>query len=331
MEAQLRAVARGASMTVNIKQIEQAAARIEGYVHRTPVMSSELIDAAAGCQILFKCENLQKTGAFKARGAHNAVLSLDEAARSRGVATHSSGNHAAALALAASRVGIPAFIVIPENAPLTKVEAVRSYGGEIRFCEATQLARETTLQEVCDRTGACFIPPFDHPDVIAGQGTTALEIAAQLESPPDFLITPVGGGGLLAGCAVASKDLMPDCSVIGAEPAGADDACRSFYSGERLPQLAPDTIADGLRTSVGELNFQIIRQQVDDILTVDDAAIVSAMRLVWTRMKLVIEPSAAVGLAVVLEQPERFAGKRVAIVLSGGNVDIDRLPWSMRE
>lgn len=315
------------NMRPDIDDIRAAAKRIAPYVHRTPLMSSELINRQAGCEIVFKCENLQKVGAFKARGAHNAVLKLDDTQRSSGVATHSSGNHAAALALAASHFNSPAYIVMPENAPASKVEAVHAYGGDITFCESTQAARESTLAAICLRTGAHFIPPYDHPDIIAGQGTTALEIASQLETAPDYLITPVGGGGLLAGCAVASKALLPDTLVMGAEPAGADDAQRSFESGQRLPQTAPDTVADGLRTGLGELNFSIIQQQVDDILTATDDAIIAAMRLVWTRMKLVVEPSAAVGLAVVMSHPERFARKRVAIVFSGGNVDLDRLPW----
>jgi threonine dehydratase len=313
--------------TVTIDDIRAAASRIAPYVHRTPVMSSRLINAEAGCDIYFKCENLQKVGAFKARGAHNAVLCLTPEQLARGVATHSSGNHAAALALAASHFNVPAYIVMPENAPASKVAAVRAYGGEITFCESTQAARESTLEALCARTGASFIPPYDHPDVIAGQGTTALELVEQIDPAPDFLIAPVGGGGLLAGCAVASKALLPGTLVIGAEPAGADDAMRSFKTGRWQPQLSPDTVADGLRTALGQLNFQLIQEHVDDILSADDPAIIYATRLVWTRMKLIVEPSAAVGLAVVLSHPQRFAGKRVAIVFSGGNVDIDRLPW----
>ncbi|MCB1701010.1 MAG: pyridoxal-phosphate dependent enzyme [Pseudomonadales bacterium] len=312
---------------VSLDHIRAAARRIASYVHRTPVMSSRLINAEAGCDIHFKCENLQKVGAFKARGAHNAVLCLTPEQLARGVATHSSGNHAAALALAASHFDVPAYIVMPENAPASKVAAVRAYGGRITFCESTQAARESTLETLCERTGASFIPPYDHPDVIAGQGTAALELAEQLDPAPDFLLTPVGGGGLLAGCAIASKALMPDTAVIGAEPAGADDAMRSFNSGQWQPQTSPDTVADGLRTALGQLNFSLIRANVDAILSADDATIIHATRLVWTRMKLVIEPSAAVGLAVVLAHPRHFAGKRVAIVFSGGNVDIDKLPW----
>ena len=314
-------------MSITIDDIHAAAERIKPYVHRTPLLCSELINAQADCDIVFKCENLQKVGAFKARGAHNAVLALSKAERAAGVATHSSGNHAAALALAASRLNIPAYIVMPENAPVTKVAAVRSYGGDITFCESTQAARESMLHEICERTGAYFVPPYEHPDVIAGQGTTALEIFEQLPHAPDYLITPVGGGGLLAGCAIASASLMPDTQVLGAEPAGADDARRSFETGQLQPQLAPDTVADGLRTSLGALNFDIIQRHVDAILSVPDSDIIAAMRLLWTRMKLVVEPSAAVGLAVVLDHPQRFAGKQVVIVLTGGNVDIDNLPW----
>lgn len=312
---------------VTIDHIRAAARRIANYVHRTPVLSSQLINAEAGCNISFKCENLQKVGAFKARGAHNAVLCLSSTQLAQGVATHSSGNHAAALALAASHFGVPAYIVMPENAPVAKVAAVRAYGGDIIFCESTQAARESALAALCERTGASFIPPYDHPDVIAGQGTAALELAEQLKPAPDFLLTPVGGGGLLAGCAVASKTAMPKTLVIGAEPAGADDAFHSFKTGKLQAQLAPDTVADGLRTGLGTINFQLIREHVDDILTANDSAIIHATRLVWTRMKLVIEPSAALGLAVVLSHPQRFANKRVAVVFSGGNVDIDRLPW----
>jgi threonine dehydratase len=291
------------------------------------LLGSALVNRETGCEISFKCENLQKVGAFKARGAHNAVLRLDDSQRARGVATHSSGNHAAALALAASHFAIPAYIVMPDSAPATKVAAVKAYGGQITFCEPTLAARETSLQAICSRTGASFIPPYDHPDVIAGQGTTALEIAQQIDPAPDYLLAPVGGGGLLAGCAIASKALMPGTLVIGAEPAAADDALRSFHSGIWQPQLAPDTIADGLKTSLGQLNFNLIQRHVDDILSADETTIIAAMRLIWTRMKLIVEPSAAVGLAVIMERPQYFSGKRVVVVLSGGNVDIDRLPW----
>ncbi|MDX1736012.1 MAG: pyridoxal-phosphate dependent enzyme [Halioglobus sp.] len=316
-----------ATETVHLEDVQQAAERIAPWVHLTPVMSSELIDAEAGCELLFKCENLQKAGAFKARGAHNAVLALSQEELRRGVATHSSGNHAAALALAASRVQAPAYVVMPENAPAVKVAAVRAYGADITFCAPNLRAREEGLAAICARTGAHFIPPYDDARVIAGQGTCALELAQQLSRPPDVLVTPVGGGGLLSGCAVVARALWPDPRVIGAEPAGADDAQRGFRSGTRQTQAASQTIADGLRSTLGERNFAIIRDKVDDILTASDEAIVEAMRLVWTRMKLVIEPSAAVPLAVVLTHRELFAGQRVAVVVTGGNVDIDKLPW----
>ncbi|MCB1845650.1 MAG: pyridoxal-phosphate dependent enzyme [Halioglobus sp.] len=315
------------TVSVGVDAIRAAAVRITGFVHCTPVLHSTLIDEVTGCTVLFKCENLQKGGAFKARGAHNAVLSLTPAERSRGVATHSSGNHAAALAMAAERLQIPAYIVMPENAPAPKVAAVRAYGGEITFCAATQAARESALAALCARTGAVFIPPYDDNAVIAGQGTCALELAKQLEAAPDALLAPVGGGGLLAGSAVASRAVWPDTEVIGAEPAGADDARRGFLARSRLPQTAPHTIADGLRTALGERNFPLILGAVDDILTADDSTIIAAMRLVMTRLKLVVEPSAVLGLAVLMQHPQRFAGKRVAVILTGGNVDLDALPW----
>ncbi len=314
-------------MTVGMRDIRAAARRIAPYIHNTPVLSSTLINRQAGCEIFFKCENLQKAGAFKARGAHNAVLRLSDGQRRKGVATHSSGNHGAALALAASHFGIPAYIVMPDNAAASKVAAVRAYGGEILFCEPTQAARESTLAELLKRSNAQFLPAYDHPDVIAGQGTAVMEFAEQLVPAPDFLLTPVGGGGLLAGSAVASKSLWRDTQVVGAEPAGADDAQRSFQSGQWQPQPAPMTIADGLLTPLGVLNFSLIQRHVDDILTASDEVIVAAMRLIWTHMKLVVEPSAVLGLAVVMSHPRRFACKRVAIVLSGGNIDIDQLPW----
>lgn len=315
------------SMAVSIDEITSAACRIQPFIHRTPVHSSALINREAGCDLYFKCENLQKAGAFKARGAYNALLRLCDEQRSRGVATHSSGNHAAALALAALSFGIPAYIVMPDNSPATKVDAVRAYGGEITFCDATLAARETTLEQVVLRTGAYFIPPYDHPDVIAGQGTAVLELTEQLLQAPDILVSPVGGGGLLAGSAIASRALWPLTRVIGAEPEGADDAQRSFRAGYWQPQTAPATVADGLRTSLGHLNFSIIQRDVDDILTASEPSIVRAMRLVWTRMKLLVEPSAVLGLAVVLSHPAQFVGRRVAIVLTGGNVDLDQLPW----
>tara|TARA_R110002049_G_scaffold69338_11_gene179598 strand:+ start:6259 stop:7206 length:948 start_codon:yes stop_codon:yes gene_type:complete len=314
-------------VSVGFEDLLAASRRIADCVHVTPVMTSTLLDELTGCRLSFKCENLQRTGAFKVRGAHNAVLSLSSQARQNGVATHSSGNHAAALALAARHIGVPAFIAMPDNATSVKLAAVRAYGGNVSLCKPTLAAREEALAELCERTGAAVIPPYDHPHVIAGQGTWALEMSRQLALPPEIILAPVGGGGLLAGSAVAARALWPGALVIGAEPSGADDARRSLISGERQLQTSPDTLADGLRTALGECNFPLIRDHVDDILTADDASIIDSMRLLWTRMKLVVEPSAAVVLAVVLTYPTVFSGRRVAAVLSGGNVDIDRLPW----
>ena len=311
-----------------LNDIEKAQQRIAPYVHRTPIMSSQQIDAIAGCKLSFKCENLQKVGAFKARGACNAVMLLSDEQAAQGVATHSSGNHGAALAMAAQNRGIPAFIVMPENAPEVKKLAVASYDAEIILCEATLAAREATLESIIEKTGAYFIPPYDHFDVICGQGTAALEIFEQLaDNTPDVIMTPVGGGGLLAGVATVTKAKYPHCKVIAAEPSGADDAYRSFHGGSLITQQTPSTIADGLLTTLGKINFEIISKNVDDILLVDDSQIIAAMQLIWSRMKLVIEPSAAVTLAAVLANKERFAGQHLALVLSGGNVDINRLPW----
>ena len=313
--------------TITVNHIEDAARRIAPYVHRTDVLSSTRLNERVGCRLLFKCENLQRGGAFKARGAHNAVLQLSAGERKNGVATHSSGNHAAALALAARAVGVPAYVVMPETAPKVKIDAVRAYGGEITFCAPTLPAREEALADLVSRTGAHFLHPYDHADIIAGQGTCVLELTEQLDEPPDVLLVPVGGGGLLSGSAIASRARWPQTAIIGAEPAGADDAQRGFRSGTRQTHIEPNTVADGLRSTVGVLNFDIIRNNVNDILAASDAAIIEAMRLVWTRMKVIVEPSAAVTLAVILEHPDHFAEKTVAAVFSGGNVDIDALPW----
>jgi threonine dehydratase len=306
--------------------IRAAQARIAGHVHRTPVLTSRLLDEHAGVHISFKAENLQRAGAFKARGATNAVLSLDEATVAAGVATHSSGNHGAALALAAADRGITAHIVMPSNAPSVKKAAVAAYGAYIIECEPTLQAREATLAEVVTRTGAHVVHPYDDARVIAGQGTVGLEILEQVPQV-DVVVVPVGGGGLLGGVALAIKTLRPEVEVVAIEPAGADDAFRSFGLGRRVLQSAPNTIADGLLTSLGVRNFALIQQYVDTIITVDDATIIEAMRLQWTRLKTIVEPSGAVSFAGLLEYPERFRGRRVAAVISGGNLDIDKLPW----
>ena len=309
-----------------LDDIRTAHARIASHIHRTPVIGSRLLDERAECTALFKCENLQKVGAFKARGALNAVLGLDEHSAAAGVATHSSGNHGAALAMAAAVRGISARIVMPENASAVKKAAVAAYGGEIIECESTLAARESTLEAVVSRHGSHVVHPYDDPRIIAGQGTAALELLEQVEDL-DVVVIPVGGGGLLAGMATVIKALAPEVEVLAAEPAGADDAFRSFGLGRWVPQENPQTIADGLLTSLGELNYAVIRERVDTILTVEDRMIVEAMKLQWTRLKTVVEPSGAVTFAALLEHPERFRGRRVACVISGGNVDIERLPW----
>ncbi len=310
----------------SLADIEQAALRIADFVHRTPVLTSQRLNEHCGAELFFKCENLQKIGAFKARGASNAVLSLSDTEAAQGVATHSSGNHGAALAMAAQRRGIAAHVVMPENASAVKKAAVASYGAFIIECPPTQADREATLERVLAETGARAVHPFEDPRVIAGQGTTALEL---LDEVPDLdvLAIPVGGGGLLAGMATVARARRPEMEVIAVEPAGADDAFRSFGLGERVQLSRPDTIADGLRTNLGALNFEIIQRCVDTIVTVPDELIVQAMRLQWTRLKTLVEASGAVSFAGVLEHPERFRGRRVGVVISGGNIDLDHLPW----
>ncbi len=309
-----------------IEDIRQAAARILPYAHRTPLITSRTIDEMTGASVFFKCENLQRVGAFKFRGAANAVFSLDEEAARRGVATHSSGNHAQALALAARLRGIEACIVMPRDAPRVKVEAVRGYGARIVFSGNAPDDRERVLQDVVKETGAEFVHPSDDLRVIAGQGTCALEILEEI-ADLDMIVTPVGGGGLLSGTALAAGAVSPRTRVIGAEPAAADDARRSFKTGTLHPSGNPRTVADGLRTSLGPNTFRIVRAGVTDIVTASEDAIVQATRFTWERMKTVIEPSAAVPLAAILEGALAVRGLRVAIVLSGGNVDLDNLPW----
>ena len=307
-----------------LKDVRAAATRIAPWVHRTPVMTSRTLDQRAGASLLFKCENLQRVGAFKARGAANAVLGLDMDTRGRGVVTHSSGNHAAALALAARNAGIPAWVVMPDNAPLPKVESVRRLGGEIVFCEPTLAAREAACAEVGARTGATLVHPYDDHAVIAGQGTATLEFHEQAGAL-DAVVVPVGGGGLLAGTSVVGRALGID--VYGAEPAAVDDAARSLITGVRQPPTGGTTVADGLRTALGARPFEIIRRNVTDIATVSDEEIVAAMRLVWEVMKIVIEPSSAVPVAALLERRLPVAGRRIGVILTGGNVDLDALPW----
>ncbi len=316
------------STKLPLEAVQRAAQRLAGVAHRTPILTSQSLDRWAGRTVFLKAEHLQRVGAFKFRGAQNAVAQLSDAAAAPGVVTHSSGNHAQALALAASLRGIPAHIVMPHNAPVPKIEAVRGYGANITFCEPIVSERERMMEELRAATGAQFIPPYDHPEIIAGQGTVGLEICQEI-APLDAIIAPVGGGGLLSGVALAAKALVPGIRVFGAEPLGADDAARSLAQGQRILQTAPNTIADGLLTSLGEHTWPIIRDQVDGILTVSEPEIVAAMRFVWERTKQLIEPSAAVAVAALraADFESKTDIKRVCVVLSGGNTDLKKLPW----
>lgn len=299
---------------------------VKKYAHCTPVLTSQSVNKILGCEAYFKCENFQKVGAFKFRGASNAVFSLSENLASKGVCTHSSGNHAAALALAASMRGIPAYIVMPENAPAIKRKAVEGYGAKIFTCESSQIARETELEKVQSETGATFIHPYENFDVICGQGTASLEL---LDTINDLqtIITPVGGGGLFSGTLIYSKETNTNIEVYAGEPLNADDAFRSLRDGVLYPSANPNTIADGLRTSLCPLTLSVIQRYANGILTVTEESIVNAMRLVWERMKIIIEPSSAVPVAAVMHNKEKFAGKKVGIILSGGNVDVENLPF----
>jgi threonine dehydratase len=311
---------------LDLDSIRSAHDRIRPHIHRTPVLTSSRLDAASGASLFFKCENFQKVGAFKARGATNAVFALDEETAKRGVATHSSGNHAAALARAAKLRGIAAHIVMPANSSKVKVRAVEGYGGRIVFCEPTQRAREEACARVLAETGATLIHPFENENVMAGQGTIALEL---LEDVPDLgaVLCPVGGGGVLSGMAVAAKSLRPKIKVIATEPAGADDAAQSFREHRLVTQQQKNTIADGLRTDLGAPNFAVIQRYVDDVVTVTDESIIAAMRAIWETMKVIVEPSGAVGYAAILEGKVDCRSERVGIILTGGNVDLDALPW----
>jgi len=312
----------------DISAVREAAGRLFGIVHRTPVMTCSAIDHLAGRHVFFKCENLQKVGAFKFRGACNFVGKLPEESVVKGVVTHSSGNHAQAVALAARMKGVDAHIVMPENAAPVKQRAVESYGGRIVFCAPTLEAREKTAAKVLAETGGTFIHPYDHPDIIAGQGTAALELLGQVDGL-EAIVAPVGGGGLISGTCITAKSVRPAVQVFAAEPSGADDAARSKQAGKRILQTGPDTIADGLLTSLGEMTWPIIRDQVERVITVNDDQIISAMRLFWERAKLLIEASAAVAVAAVLSREfKALRGiKRVGVILSGGNADLDNLPW----
>ena len=311
---------------LDLDTIRTAHKRIRPYIHRTPVLTNSWLNDACRASLFFKCENFQKVGAFKARGATNAVFALDNETARRGVATHSSGNHGAAVARAAKLRGVAAHIVMPSNSAKVKIRAVQSYGAQVVFCEPTEESREIKCAEVISQTGARLIHSFENEHVIAGQGTAAMEL---LEDIPnlDVIMCPVGGGGLLSGTAIAAKSMRPSIKVIAAEPANADDAAQSFRVGRRIVTEKKFTIADGLRTNIGEPNFAIIQRCVDDVVTVSEEAIIVAMRTIWETMKIIIEPSAAVPYAAIMENNIDVRGKRAGIILTGGNVDLDGLPW----
>jgi threonine dehydratase len=313
-------------MTLTLADIRAAQTRIRDRVHRTPVMTSATLNEKAGAQLFFKCENLQKIGAFKARGATNAVALLSDEEAKRGVVTHSSGNHAAALARAARLRGIPAYIVMPSTCPQAKVASVRRYGAEVILCEPTYAARESNAKSVVERTGAVFIHPFNDPRVMAGQGTLALEL---LEDVPDLtdVLCPVGGGGLISGVSAAIKSINPEIHVFGVEPKGADDAAQSLAAGKIIPCISPNTIADGLRGTLGELTFEEIQRHVDGIVTVSEEEIIHAMRAIWEVLKIIVEPSGAVAYGALVDGQLDVPGRRVGIILTGGNLDLESLPW----
>jgi threonine dehydratase len=318
--------AAGRVRSPTLADVQEAAARIAPHIHRTPVIRCTAIDEMVGASLYFKCENFQKVGAFKFRGACNTVLSLSEAEISHGIATHSSGNHGAAVALAAKLRGTSSVVVMPNNTSAVKQAAVAHYGARIIHCEPNEDSRTRTLEAIIADEGRTLVHPFDDVRVIAGQGTAALELIEQ-EPDLDIVMAPVGGGGLLSGTATVVAALSPNTKIIGAEPAGADDTYRSFRAGHIIPVGVPDTIADGLRTTVGELTFPIITRHVTDIVRVSEAAIVEAMRITWQRTKLIIEASAAVPLAALLEGAVDARDARIGIIISGGNVDLDALPW----
>lgn len=310
-----------------IEDIREAAERIRGRIHKTPVLTSASLNDQFGGSVYFKCENFQRIGAFKARGAINAVFSLSDDEAGAGVATHSSGNHGSALALAASLRGIPAWVVVPDNASAVKEDCIRRYGATVIPCKPGQENRENGLAAIAEETGAAIIHPYDDWRVIAGQGTAALELVEQVAGL-DLLLTPVGGGGLISGTAIVAHGTNQGISVIGCEPAQADDAQRSFRAGHRVAIDLPDTIADGLRAMLGERNFSVIAALVEDIVTVSEDEIIAAMRLVWERLKIIIEPSSAVPVAALMSGAVKLEGRDAGVILTGGNVDLDSLPWS---
>ena len=319
----------GATETMDIPTLDDMLAaheRIKPYIHRTPVLTSRMLDEETGAHLFFKCENFQKAGAFKARGASNAVFGLTDDMLEKGVATHSSGNHALSLSYAAGRRSIPCTVVMPRTAPQAKKDAVIGYGGQIVECEPSTSSREATFAEVVKETGAEFVHPYNDPRVIAGQGTCSRELIEQVENL-DAVIAPIGGGGMISGTCLTLSNLAPNVKIYAAEPEQADDAARSFRAGHIIADDAPETVADGLKVPLKELTWHFVSNHVTDILTVSEQEIIDAMKLIWKRMKIVIEPSSAVPLAAILKNKETFAGKRVGVIITGGNVDLDKLPW----
>jgi threonine dehydratase len=310
----------------SFEDVKVAHERIRPHIHRTPVLTSTFINAMAGAELFFKSENFQKAAAFKVRGASNAVFGLDEETARKGVATHSSGNHALSLSYAAGRRGIPCHVVMPRTAPQAKKDAVRGYGGQITECEPSTSSREATFAKVQEETGADFVHPYNDPRVIAGQATCSLELTQQVEGL-DAVIAPIGGGGMISGTCLTLSNVAPHIAIYAAEPEQADDAYRSFKAGHIIADDAPVTVADGLKVPLKELTWHFVSRHVTDILTASEEEIVDAMRLIWGRMKIVIEPSSAVPLACILKNPETFRGRRVGIIVTGGNVDLDKLPW----
>ncbi|GGA07073.1 beta-hydroxyaspartate dehydratase BhcB [Neptunicoccus cionae] len=304
--------------------------RARPYIHRTPVLTSSYVNTLAGCEIFFKCENFQKAGAFKVRGASNAVFGLSDAEAKNGVCTHSSGNHALSLSYAAGRRGIPCNVVMPRTAPEAKKAAVRGYGGTITECEPSTSSREEVFAQVQEQTGGNFVHPYNDPRVIAGQGTCSRELLEQMEDfggELDMVVAPIGGGGMISGTCLTLSNLAPKVQVIAAEPEQADDAYRSFKAGHIIADDAPETVADGLKVPLKDLTWHFVKNHVSDILTASDPEIVDAMKLIWQRMKIVMEPSSAVPLATILKNKDIFAGKRVGVIITGGNVDLAKLPW----
>jgi len=306
--------------------IERAATRIAPYAQRTPVLHASSLDELAGCRLLFKCENLQRVGAFKFRGACNAVWSLSDEAAARGVVTHSSGNHGAALALAAKTRGIAAHVVVPQGAVAAKLTGIAAYGAALHTCAPTLAARDEMAAQIARETGATLVHPFTDARVIAGQGTAAREFIEEVRTL-DVLIAPIGGGGLIGGSAIAAQALLPDIRLFAAEPEGAADAYESLQRGQRVTDIEPDTVCDGLRATVGEVNFRLLQEYAVEVLPVSDAETLAAMRLIWERLKIIVEPSSSIVLAAILRHREHFAGLRVGAILSGGNVDLGNLPW----